>query len=43
MRLYAGLGGCISMMVCGVLSASGAKVPVAIGVHLALVPWFSKL
>ncbi|CAE7720845.1 unnamed protein product [Symbiodinium sp. CCMP2592] len=35
--MYAGLGGFVSMAVCGVLAATEAKVPVAIGVHLALV------
>eukprot|EP00931_Biecheleriopsis_adriatica_P109416 TRINITY_DN8367_c0_g1_i1.p2 TRINITY_DN8367_c0_g1~~TRINITY_DN8367_c0_g1_i1.p2 ORF type:complete len:127 (+),score=27.80 TRINITY_DN8367_c0_g1_i1:65-445(+) len=35
--MYAGLGGLVAMFVCGLLASSGAKVPVAIGVHLALV------
>ena len=35
--LYAGLGGFVSMFLCGLFAASNVKVLVAIGVHLALV------
>ena len=35
--LYAGLGGCVSMVICGILAASNIKILVAVGVHLALV------
>merc|ERR1712100_61914 len=35
--MYAGLGGLVSMLICGVLAATEKKVPVAIGVHIALI------
>lgn len=35
--LYAGLGGSLAMLACGLFAASNIKVLVAIGVHLALV------
>jgi len=35
--LYAGLGGFLAMLACGLFAASNVKVLVAIGVHLALV------
>eukprot|EP00933_Yihiella_yeosuensis_P068994 TRINITY_DN7506_c8_g1_i1.p1 TRINITY_DN7506_c8_g1~~TRINITY_DN7506_c8_g1_i1.p1 ORF type:complete len:125 (-),score=42.07 TRINITY_DN7506_c8_g1_i1:56-430(-) len=35
--MYAGLGGFAAMLFCSILSAMESKVPVAIGVHVALI------